>query len=47
MEKESGIGQHCDSNNCCPAAIHPNDTGYRLMADVWFKHIIGAAFVTV
>jgi lysophospholipase L1-like esterase len=39
MATESGIGEFCDSKNCCFAGIHPNAQGYDLMADVWHAHL--------
>lgn len=43
MDAESGIGERCDSENCCDGPlmedIHPNQQGYDRMADVWHKHL--------
>merc|ERR1712196_539836 len=36
MEKDSGIGENCDSENCCFDYIHPNIRGYEKMGKVWF-----------
>lgn len=47
MESESGIGQYCDSTNCCPVGIHPNDVGYAHMAEVWHKHLTGGSLARV
>jgi len=38
MANESGIGPRCE-NGCCPMRIHPTDSGYKKMSDVWFAHI--------
>lgn len=43
MAVESGIGESCDSENCCVAMIHPNSKGYDLMADVWYNHLVGTS----
>jgi len=42
MEAESGMGKFCDPINCCwllPPGVHPNFRGYKLMADVWYRHL--------
>lgn len=47
MAKESGLGQYCDSGNCCLPGIHPTGKGYDLMAPVWYKHLTGKDIVVV
>jgi len=47
MDKESGIGQYCDSTNCCPTGIHPNDIGYKLVGDVWYTHLTSTSNVSL
>jgi len=44
MARESAIGEDgCNPAYCCPAGIHPTGEGYGLMADVWYKHLVGSA----
>lgn len=39
MATESGLGEFCDSGNCCIAGIHPNAQGYEMMVNVWHAHL--------
>lgn len=47
MATESGIGEFCDSENCCMGGIHPNAQGYDLMADVWHAHLTATSATLV
>jgi hypothetical protein len=47
MAMESGIGEYCGDENCCPLAIHPKVLGYAKMAKVWHRHLMNTTTTTL